>query len=531
MNEDFDDRLIGGSGTTRRKFIQGSLAAGLVLSTSSGLWNKAFAAGPRKGGHMRVGMNDANASDSLDPGSFIGSMMVCTSRAFRDSLIEIGQDSQLKPALAESWEASPDAKTWRFKLRKGVEFSNGKTLSVEDVVSSINIHRGAKSTSGAKGVFEGISDVRADGGDVVVVELAQPDVSFPYVMTDYHMQVVPSRDGKADVLSPVGTGCYILKEFKPGVRAVLERNPNAWQSASCGFVDSVEILVLLDDAARQNALVAGKVDVINSPALKTAALLSKAPGIRLLESKSNKFYAHPMFCDVGPFSDNNFRMALKHALPRKEFVDKVLSGFGRIANDSPIGPMMEFYDDSIPLNDFDLDRAKYYLQQSGVGSGVKIDMHTADTAYTGAVDGAVLFKDAFSKIGVDLNIIREPNDGYWTNVWLKKPFCATYWSSRPVENMILSIAFTSTARWNDAHLNLPRVDQLVATARSEFDSAKRQQIYSEIQNLLSKQGGHLVPAFGADLAAVRSTVGVGEQLGTGYEMDGGYFIKRWWMQS
>lgn len=521
------ERLAGNWRTTRREFIRGAVASGFSVAVASNLWSEARAATPKRGGHLRVGMNDANTNDSLDPSTFLSSVPVCTSRAARDSLVEIGADNRLQPALAESWEASPDAKTWRFKLRSGVEFSDGKSLTPEDVINSINVHRGDQSKSGAKGVFEQITDVKADGG-VVVVQLNAANADFPWVLTDYHMTVLPTKDGKADVLSPVGTGCYKIAEFQPGVRVALERNPNSWQSGTAGFVDSVEILVLLDDAARQNALVAGTVDAINRPALKTANLLKATPGIRILDVVSNRCFAHPMFCDVAPFSNNNFRLALKHALPRQEFLDKVLYGYGKLANDNPVGPLMQFYDPGIEQNTYDLDKAKFYLKQAGM-DGATIDYSAADTAYGGALDAAVLFQEAFGKIGVKLNVIREPNDGYWSDVWLKKPFCATFWNSRPTADMILSTAFITSAVWNDAHVNNPRVDELVVSARAELDDSKRQKMYSEVQSLLTSEGGHLIPAFGSETAAARDTVGTPEQLGGGYEMDGGYFAKRWWM--
>ena len=140
------------------------------------------------------------------------------------------------------------------------------------------------------------------------------------------------------------------------------------------------------------------------------------------------------------------------------------------------------------------------------------------------------FRKSYAKIGLEMNIVREPKDGYWTDVWNKKPFCSCYWGPRPVEDMILSIAYISGAPWNDTVISIARVDELVKAARAELDPKKRQALYSEVQMLLSTEGGTLVPAFGQDVAAIRDTVGVGEKLGGGWEMDGGHFLKRWWMK-
>lgn len=512
--------------TTRREFVVGAMALGLTAAAATSTWDRAQAATPKRGGHLKCGLNDSNTTDSLDPATFIATTMICVSRSFRDSLVEVGQDNSAQPGLAESWESSDDAKSWRFKLRKGVEFSDGKSLTTEDVINSINVHRGEDSKSGAKGVFAGISDIKADGSDVVVVDLAEANADFPFLMTDYHMNVVPTKDGKADVLSSVGTGLYLLKEFDPGVNAKLERNPNAWQS-DFGFVDSVEITAILDDTARQNALLTEAVDVINRPELKTISRLKRIPHIKIVDVPSNLAFTHPMRMDIAPFDNAALRQAMKYALPRQEFIDKVLFGYGAIGNDQPLGPVFNNYDPDI-TSEYDLDKAKSVIKKAGL-EGTTFDMHSSDAAYGGALDAAQLFAEHFNRIGVKMNVVREANDGYWSNVWNKKPFCSCYWGARPVEDMILSIAYITGAPWNDTVISMEKVDQLVKSARGELDPVKRKAMYSEVQMLISQNGGTLVPAFGKDVAATNKKVGIGPNLGGGWEMDGGHFIKRWWL--
>ncbi|MEM7505488.1 MAG: ABC transporter substrate-binding protein [Pseudomonadota bacterium] len=523
------DRMLRDPKTTRRQFMVGATAAGLTASAASGLWDQAQAATPKRGGHMKCGLNDMNTGDSLDPATWNATGMIVVGRAVRDSLVEVGQDNTAQPGLAESWEASADAKTWRFKLRSGVEFSNGKSLTTEDVINSINVHRGEDSKSGAKGVFAGIDDVQADGKDVVVVSLSGGNADFPFLMTDYHMNMVPTVDGKADVLSKIGTGLYTLEEFDPGIRVSMKRAPNAWQQDDFGYVDSCEITAVLDDAARQNALMTGQVDVINRPALSTINLLKRNPNIKIQAVPSNLMFTMPMHVNTPPFDSLELRMALKHALDRQAFVDKILFGYGVVGNDQPIGPGFLYHDPDVPQNDFDLDKAKSMLAKAGM-DGVTVPYHVSDTAFGGALDAAQLFQADLAKIGVNLDIIREPKDGYWNNVWNKKPFCACYWGARPVEDMILSIAYTSDAPWNDTRINIPRVDELVTAARAELDPAKRKVMYSEVQALISSQGGTLIPAFGQDVAGLSQRVQHGA-LGGGWEMDGGHFIKRWWLDA
>ena len=98
---------------------------------------------------------------------------------YRNCLVEIDHQGNPIPELAESWEASKDAATWTFKLRQGVEFHNGKTMTAEDVIFSINHHRGEDSKSAAKGIVDQIKDIRADGKYRVIFELIGGNADFP----------------------------------------------------------------------------------------------------------------------------------------------------------------------------------------------------------------------------------------------------------------------------------------------------------------------------------------------------------------
>lgn len=526
MTENLIKRMLSDSSTTRRQFMVGATALGVSASAASGLWNTTLAATPKKGGHAKFGLLGGNTSDSLDGATYIDTVMICVARACRDSLVEVGQDNTAQPGLAESWEASADAKTWRFKLRAGVEFSNGKSLTTEDVINSVNTHRGEDSKSGAKGVFSGIADIKADG-DVVEFTLTDGNADFPYLLTDYHMNVVPTVDGKADVTSIYGTGLYQLEEFEPGIRIAMKRAPNAWQQDKFGFFDSAEIIVISDGTARQNAILTQSVDVINRPDLRSMQAVKRAPFLGVQDVPSNLMFTMPMRTDVKPFDDNNVRMAIKHGINRQELLDKILFGYGTLGNDHPIGPGFKYHAADIAKNTYDPDKAKWYLQQSGLSS-IDVPLHTSNTAYVGANDAAQLVASSLKPIGINVNVVREPDDGYWSNVWNNKPWCNCYWGSRPVEDMILSIQYLSDAPWNDTVSKDPRVDELIKSARAELDETKRAAQYREVQEIVSSTFGNVVWSFGSDVAVVNNKIAYG-QIGGGWEMDGGHALKRWWM--
>ena len=527
-NEDLIKRVLADKRASRRDFLVGATALGLSATAASSMWSEAKAATPTKGGHLVTALVGGSTTDNMDQQTWTDTFMIAIGRATRDSLVEVGQDNSAQPGLAESWEASDDASEWRFKLRPGVEFSNGKSLTTEDVIASINVHRGEETRSGAKGVFEAIDDVVADG-NVVVVKLKGPNADFPFLMTDYHMNIVPAPDGKPNLTDGIGTGIYKVTEFEPGVRVAMDRHANSWQADQFGFVDSAEIFGVPDPNARQSALVTGDVHGINKPDLKTIKLLARRPNVEIVDVASNYFFTGPMMADQEPFSSVDFRRAIKFGIDRQQFIDKIIFGYGSPGNDHPIGPGFTYHAADIPQNTYDPDKAKHHLKKSGF-EGATIDYSASDTAYPGAVDYAVLMKETLAPIGINLNIVREPNDGYWSNIWNVKPFCACYWGARPVEDMILSINYTTDAAWNDTRWGSPRVDELVVAARGELDTKKRAEMYREVQLLISRDGSTLVPAYGRDVAALSTDVGTTGQYGGGWEMDGGHYIKRWWLK-
>ncbi|MFQ5551491.1 MAG: ABC transporter substrate-binding protein, partial [Gemmatimonadales bacterium] len=211
---------------TRREFLVSATALGLTASSALALWSRAASAKPVKGGHMKIGIGGGGASDSLDPATYDATFMITTGNSTRNNVTEIGPDNSLQGALAEHWEPGGDAATWVFDLRKGVEWHNGKSLEAEDIIVSLNLHRGEDTKSGAKGVVSGIKDIKADGKHKVVFELDGPNADFPSILTDYHLNIVPAKDGKADWQSGIGTGAYTLEEFEPGVRAAVKLNSN-----------------------------------------------------------------------------------------------------------------------------------------------------------------------------------------------------------------------------------------------------------------------------------------------------------------
>jgi peptide/nickel transport system substrate-binding protein len=213
------EKMLRENKLTRRQFITAAAALGVstVLPTNL-MTGKAWATTPKKGGTFKMGVSKGSTNDSSDPALIVAAYMQSVMWGqTHNNLTEIDENGKLVPELAKSWEASKDAKTWRFELKKGVEFHNGKTMDAEDVIYSINWHRGEKSKSAAKSLFNDLKSIKADGKYTVIFELEGGNADFPVYLSDYHVLIEPNGS-KFDSFN--GTGGYIMKEFEPGVMTI-----------------------------------------------------------------------------------------------------------------------------------------------------------------------------------------------------------------------------------------------------------------------------------------------------------------------
>jgi len=336
---------------------------------------------------------------------------------------------------------------------------------------------------------------------------------------------MPARDGRVEPHSGIGTGGYVLKRFEPGVTTELERNTNYWKENHANF-DTIEVLSILDANARTTALRTGDVHCIDRVELKTADYLAKEPDISVKETSGTQHYAYSMLCNVAPFDNVDVRLALKHGIDRQAFLDKVLRGHGYLGNDHPIGKSNTYYAVDLDQRHYDPDKAKYYLKKAGLTS-LKVGLSAADAAFSGALDGAVLYREAASPAGVEIDVIREPNDGYWSDVWQAKPWFATYWAGRATEDWMFSLAYSADAPWNETGWINERFNQILVEARAELNTDKRRQMYREMQQLCRDDGGTVVPAFSNYVFALSDKI-AHRRLSAAWDLDGIKGLERWW---
>ena len=511
---------------SRRSFMNYSMAAGLSMSAATGLWTTKAAAQPKSGGTFRWGIHDGNTSDTHDPGTYVTRVMIFLAHTHRSYLTMIMGDGSLGPDLADSWEASADASQWTFEINQNATFHSGNPVTADDVIASLNHHRGDNSTSAAKALLSDVVDITKDGDHTVVLTLTGGNADLPWLMTDYHFAICPANeDGTIDWKSGDGSGPYKIDSGEFGVQFSLSRH-DGWHRDGAYF-DKVEMITLNDPNARQTALVTGDVHAVSLIELKTMALMQRDPNIVIHNVPSAGAITMPMHCDTAPFDNVDVRNALKLAMNRDDIIEKITFGAATKANDFHHSPAQPYWPDDIPQRDYDPDQAKSLLKKAGA-EGLSVNLSTADSVYAGAVDMAVLYAEHAKAAGINIKVVREPNDGYYSDVWLVKPFTLVSWGARPTPDVMYTLAYKSDAAWNESRWQNERFNELLIQAKAELDQGLRAEMYREMAMLARDDGGTVIPFFNNFVYANRANVGTPDQLAASWENDGARAASRWW---
>jgi peptide/nickel transport system substrate-binding protein len=238
-------------------------------------------------------------------------------------------------------------------------------------------------------------------------------------------------------------------------------------------------------------------------------------------------YVLPMNTTMAPFDNNDVRTAVKYSIDRDEIQKKVFLGHATVGNDNPIAKSIKYAIDPEPKYTYDPDKAKFHLKKAGYET-LKVDLSVADAAFAGAIDAGVLIKESAAKCGIEVNVIREAEDAYWDNVWLKKPWCASYWGGRPTADWMFTTAYAAGAAWNDTYWNNKRFNELLLQGRAELDEAKRAGIYAEMQQLVHDDGGVIVLVFNNYVNAHSKKLAHGD-IASNMDNDGLKIAERWWL--
>ncbi|BCG02173.1 ABC transporter substrate-binding protein (plasmid) [Paraburkholderia sp. PGU19] len=488
-------------GASRREVLRAMAAGGLMSLTGAGLLATSSAAfaqqqgKPKQGGKIRVATQSSSSADTLDPAKGALGTDYVRANMFYNGLTELDPHLGAKMALAESLETK-DATVWIVKLRSGVQFHDGKSLTPNDVIYSLMRHKDPAVASKAKTLADQIKEAKATGPNEVTITLEGANADLPVILATSHFLIV--KDGTTDFKTAVGTGPFKLKEFAPGVRTVGVRNEKYWKPGM-PHLDEVELIGIGDESARVNALLSGDVQLINAVSPRSTARIKGTPGFSVLETKTGQYTDLIMRDEGGITGTADFRRGLTHLMDREQIRRAVFLGYGSIGNDQPIDPTNKYYLKGLPQRPFDPEKAKFYFQKAKLGSA-PVQLY-ASPAAEGSVEMAMLLQQVAPQAGLNLQVVRVPSDGYWSNHWMKHPLGYGNINARPSADVLFTQFFKSDAPWNEANWKNPKFDQMLVAARGEPDDAKRKQIYGDMQQLVHDDGGIGIPMFQSSLDA------------------------------
>jgi peptide/nickel transport system substrate-binding protein len=489
-------RLLETGAISRRQFVKYLMGAGLSLSAATLLLNStasvAMASEPVRGGRLRIAFEAASQKETLDPAKRYSMTDRSRNRSLYNNLVGASPDLISEPELAESWEANKSADEWVFKLRKGIQWHDGKDLRAEDVTYSLNRVIDPKTGSGGRSFLSNVAPegIKVVDPHTVSIKLNEPDVDFPFNLSSDFLAIVPN--GKTDFDNAVGTGAFKLKSFKAGHGSLHVRNPNYWKSG-LPYVDEVETFSIPDSNARVNALLSGDIHLMSNLDPTLASRVKAAPNAQVLATPSSYRVPFVMNTTMPPFDNPDVRLALKLLVDRDRYNRMVYGENVQIGNDQPISPIYPDHCDSIVQRQYDPDKAKALMKKAGA-LDTTFELHFSGVGL-GAAKGALVFSEMAKKIGVKVKPVQHPTDGYWDAVWLKKSFCMCDWLMRPTANMALSIAFAGSSSWNDTFWKRPRFDEMLLESKKTFDKAKRRELYCEMQQMINGDGGQIITSF------------------------------------
>ncbi|KAB2658335.1 ABC transporter substrate-binding protein [Brucella tritici] len=424
-------------------------------------------------------------------------------------------NSQLQPGLAESWEVSPDGKVYTFHLRDA-QFSNGTPISADDVVFSLSrIHSDKKSAYPAP--LGAMETIVAKDPKTVVITLKSAFAPFLDNLEIWNMGIVSKADvdakgaDNAFATTPVTSGPYTVKEWKPNEVLVLQPNAHYWRTGYPKSDAIVELREVVSPETRIAMLKAGEAEVVRNVPWAQVDDLKAADGIDMRTEPSTFIFMTLLNHKREPFSNLEARQAAAQAIDNKAMTKAITRGYAQPANTTLPGSI-NYHDDTYPGIAYDPGKAKALLEKSGMaGREIKILAMPG----TNEQQMALLLQAQWQAIGFKPTIVNV-DVGAWWDATGKGDYDATasQWYNETTDpDLAVRWAVCGTCGSNsyNTFYNNPKVNELVEQGTREIDPGKRAEIYKEIQRISTDEVAQ-IPLFYAPYANAYSKALTGLKL-------------------
>lgn len=477
-----------------RRSVLTAGAAGLALSFMGG---RAFAAGK----DTLVVTSGADAV-TLDPGASFDGQSPLLWRGVYESLLDYKGDTlEFVPSLAESYDVSDDKKTYTFRIRKNVKFTDGEVLDAAAV--KFNIERQIKIKLGIAFALGPVTSIETPDNDIVVLKLKEPSDGFlsafaslvtvgmisPKAIRDNEKD----DDGAQDWLrsNMVGTGPYMMRSYTQSQQAVMVRNPDYWRGWEGDHFERIIVKYVHEASSARLFLEQGETDVALFMPDDVVESLDGKPGLTVTNVPSFDLYYLMMNCKHGPTADVRVRRAIAHGFNYDAFIQGTLRGKAKRAR-GPVPSNFVGHAADMPIYDFDPEKAKKMLAEAGFPDGGFKLKYTYESGYFWKRPLGELFQSNMKDLGIEVEI-QELSPAAWAGL-LSNPdtadhsFGVVWWPTLATPYDYLWSLFHTDAQgsagYNWGYYSNPDVDKLLNEGMVEPDEAKRFELYARAQKLI-----------------------------------------------
>jgi peptide/nickel transport system substrate-binding protein len=423
-----------------------------------------------------------------------------------DGLVYYDKDLTPRPALAESWEVSPDGLRIVFHLRKGVRWHDGKAFTAADVKWSLeNLWKTIHPRN--KPLFESVENAETPDDYTVVFTLSKPSLPILSVINGVGSVILPKHlyEG-TDILNnpynnqPVGTGPFVFKEWKRGEYVILEKNPDYWDEGR-PYLDRIVFRVIPDASSRAAALEKGEVQYApyNPVPFRDVERLAKLPHLKV-ETRGYEWLSPLMYMDFNldnPYlKDVRVRRAIAHAVDLAALAKIVWFGYALPAVSPVPSTLPAFFNPGVPRYAYDPKKAEALLDEAGFkrgSDGVRFTIthdflpYGDDYLHTGE-----FLKQALKRVGIEVTIRTQDSAAFIKRVYADADFDTnnTYNNAFPDPQIGVVRAYwsgwykTGTAWTNASGYKNAEVDSLIASTGVEGNPEKRIANFKRFQEIV-----------------------------------------------
>lgn len=420
-----------------------------------------------------------------------------------EGLTAIDAGLQIVPALAQSWTVSDDGLTYRFALRAGAKFHNGRAVAPADVVASIARVRDPKTGSPYASRFAAIKSVQPEGDGAVTVVLEQPAAAFLSQLSA--LAIVPPEAVAELARRPVGTGPFQFKEWVPDTYIALDRNAAYWE-AGLPRLAGLKFNIVPEAATRQLGVQSGIYRMVPALDAATAGAIGGSR-VKVLQAQDLAYSLIGLNVTRPPFDKPEVREAVNYAIDRTQLADAAY--FGKAVPAGPLSPALR--DWALPVSEFacyqpDPARARKLLQDAGLTLPVKVTLNVLGSLQQ-VVDVAQVVQAQMDKAGFEVTL-NVQEQGRFIQDWRGGNFqaFASLNSGGPDPDDYFGRTFATGGATNVFKYSDPKLDTILADARIASDTAKRKTLYDEAQRMLACRGPAVHLAYGTLFTAVQADV-------------------------